>query len=413
MMRLGYLIPEFPGQTHIFFWREAGELEKLGIEVRYVSTRRPDRRLRSHDWSERAGAQTAYLFPPAIGLLGRGVLELLRAGPRGWMRLGRAVLEGSPAQLPRSAVLALAGAMLAGLARRDDIRHVHVHSCANAALIAAFANRLSGLSYSLTLHGPLSDYGPLQRTKWRHAAFAIVITRRLMNEVRQELRGFLPPAVDCAPMGVDLAAFARPSPYVAWNGEGPAAIVSVGRLNFVKGHQDAIEAMSILRRRGVPAQLRICGEDEQGGDGFRRTLQSQIDAAGLGEHVVLLGAVSEARVRSEILQAHVFVLASHHEPLGVAIMEAMALGAPVVATEAGGVPELIEAGVDGVLVPPKAPERLADEVQRLLTDPDRARRIAAAGRRKVEASFHSRLSAATIARQLSWEAGGVEQQRRS
>jgi glycosyltransferase involved in cell wall biosynthesis len=303
--------------------------------------------------------------------------------------------------------------MLAGLARRDDIRHVHVHSCANAALIAAFANRLSGLSYSLTLHGPLSDYGPLQRTKWRHAAFAIVITRRLMDEVRQELCGFLPRVIECAPMGVNLEAFARPTPYGAWNGEGAAAIVSVGRLNFVKGHQDAIEAMAILRRRGVPAQLRICGEDEQGGDGFHRTLQAQIDAAGLGEHVVLLGAVSEARVRSEILQAHVFVLASHHEPLGVAIMEAMALGAPVVATDAGGVPELIEAGVDGVLVPPKAPERLADAVQRLLSDPDRACRVAAAGRRKVEASFHSGLSAATIARQLSCEADGVALQGRS
>jgi glycosyltransferase involved in cell wall biosynthesis len=158
--------------------------------------------------------------------------------------------------------------------------------------------------------------------------------------------------------------------------------------------------MSILRRRGVPARLRICGEDEQGGDGFRRTLQAHIDAAGLRGQVLLLGAVSEARVRSEILQAHAFVLGSHHEPLGVAIMEAMALGAPVVATDAGGVPELIEAGVDGVLVPPKSPELLADAVQRLLNDPDRACRIAAAGRRKVEGSYHSGLSAATIARQL-------------
>jgi glycosyltransferase involved in cell wall biosynthesis len=94
-------------------------------------------------------------------------------------------------------------------------------------------------------------------------------------------------------------------------------------------------------------------------------------------------------------------------------MEAMALGAPVVATEAGGVPELIEAGVDGVLVPSKAPERLADAVQRLLSDPDRACRLAAAGRRKVEASFHSGLSAATIARQLSCEADGVALQGRS
>ena len=64
---IGYLIPEFPGQTHIFFWREIQELRQLGVQPDLVSTRPPDQRIQSHEWSRQAVAQTTYLFPPTVG----------------------------------------------------------------------------------------------------------------------------------------------------------------------------------------------------------------------------------------------------------------------------------------------------------------------------------------------------------
>jgi len=179
--KLGYLVPEFPGQTHIFFWREAAELRKLGLDLKVVSTRPPDPRLQSHDWCEQAKKQTMYLYPPPARFLAGSFVELLRAGPPAWGRLLRAVYASSAGRTLRNGALMVIGAQLARRARRDGWEHLHVHSCADAAMVAHLAHQITGLPYSLTLHGPLSDYGPQQPQKWRDAAFGIVITQRLLK----------------------------------------------------------------------------------------------------------------------------------------------------------------------------------------------------------------------------------------
>lgn len=398
--KLGYLVPEFPGQTHIFFWRELKALRAMGCEPKVISTRLPHRRIRSHDWSKQAQDQTTYLFPPTAVQAMQGMWELLRCGPVSWAKLLSALCTGPAKRLPRRFLLAMVGASVSAQARAQGWSHLHVHSCADAALIAVAANRLSGLPYSVTLHGPLEDYGPEQPLKWRHAAFAVIITQRLLAEARQQLDGSLPDELVVAPMGVELAKFKRQTPYQPWNGQGPARLVSCGRLNRIKGHQELIDAVAQLRQRGIDVRLNICGEDEQGGEGYHKDLQRQIDESQLGDVVKLLGAVSEARVCDEIEQAHMFCLASHHEPLGVAIMEAMAMQIPVVTTDAGGVPELVDHDRDGVLVPPKQPEALANAIDQLLADPQRASGMAKQARQKIETSFHSGVSASVIASRI-------------
>jgi hypothetical protein len=88
--------------------------------------------------------------------------------------------------------LVFTAAELSHVASVAGFSHVHVHSCADAANVCLFARLLFGLSYSLALHGPLRDYGPNQREKWRHARFALVITQRLLQEAQRELIGALP-----------------------------------------------------------------------------------------------------------------------------------------------------------------------------------------------------------------------------
>jgi colanic acid/amylovoran biosynthesis glycosyltransferase len=205
-------------------------------------------------------------------------------------------------------------------------------------------------------------------------------------------------------MGVNLAVFQRKNRYRPWAGQGPARLVSCGRLNRIKGHQELVEAVRLLRKKGMDVQLHICGEDERGGDGFHQQLQAQIDAVGMGAAVRLLGAVSEQRVRDEIESAHLFTLASHHEPLGVAIMEAMAMGLPVITTNAGGVPELVDHAQNGLLVNPKDPAAMAEAVELVLRDSALAERLASAARAKIEQSFHSSLSAQAIARYVLGQA---------
>lgn len=400
MRKIGYFIPEFPGQTHIFFWRERGALQQLGIDPVCISTRAPARGIISHDWAEAAMRETHYLAPPTPELATRAAMELLRANPVGWGRCLASIARAEgldPRRRARLLALAVVGAELAALARKEGLSHVHVHFCADAAHVALFAHLLSGLTYSMTLHAPLDEYGPNQREKWRYAEFGIVITRKLHEEMRHRLSGYLPSRVEIAPMGVDLDKFRRVDRYEPWSGTGPLRLFSCGRLNPCKGHADLLEAVKLLHQRGVDARLSIAGEDEAGGTGYRKTLEARIEELGVGAWVTLLGAVSEQRVKEGILNSHVFALASLGEPLGVAIMEAMALETPVVVTGAGGVPELVDDGVDGVLVPPSDPARLAAGLERLARDPALAERLAAAGRTKVERSFSCRRSAELLA----------------
>jgi len=397
--RIGYFIPEFPGQTHMFFWREMQALRDSGITPEVVSTRLPDRAIMSHTWAEEARQQTEYLYPPSFRSFLGACWTMLRAGPAGWWRTLVALCsaDGSIFSKLRLLPMVFVGAQLASLAARKGWRHVHVHSCANAATVALFANRLRKLPYSLTLHGPLRDYGANQKLKWAHSAFAIVITKKLMGEAREQLAGSLPPRIELAPMGVDLKKFETAATYRPWTGAGPIRLFSCGRLNPCKGHDDVVKAVARVRDQGLDVRLHIAGEDDTGG-GMRRLLEELKTELRLADAVVLLGAVSEDVIRKELSEAHAFVLGSLEEPLGVAIMEAMAMRVPVVVTGAGGVPELVDDGVDRLLVPAREPGRMAESLLRLLRDPGLASRLSESGRRKIETSFHSGVSAAVLRR---------------
>ncbi|WGR61244.1 colanic acid biosynthesis glycosyltransferase WcaL [Paracoccus ferrooxidans] len=400
MLKIGFFIPEFPGQTHIFLWRERQALAELGIEAELISTRPPPRAVASHSWAAEAQAQTRYLMP--LGGEGLGILaELLRSGPAGWARgLGAAMTaeaQGLKGRLRMLALLAM-GARLKRIARQQGWNHIHVHSCADSANIAMFAERLGGPGYSLTLHGPtLEGYGPNQRQKWRHARFATIISQLLTQVAEREIGADRPAVINVAPMGVDLDQIRRQAPWQPPAPGEPLRIFSCGRLNAVKGHDHLIQTVALLRARGIDTRLEIAGEDEQGGTGYHRQLDALIAEKGLSDAVTLLGAVNETSVREGLERAHIFALASLNEGISVAIMEAMAMEMPVVVTDVGGNHELITSGRDAILVPPERPEVMADEIARLHADPDEARRLAQASRARVAADFHHRRSAQAVA----------------
>ncbi|MFV0300394.1 MAG: exopolysaccharide biosynthesis GT4 family glycosyltransferase EpsE [Paracoccus sp. (in: a-proteobacteria)] len=402
--RIGFLIPEFPGQTHIFLWRERQALAELGIEAALISTRPAPSQLASHDWAAAARAETAYLTPLGLGAGAGALAEVLRAGPHGWIRALKAVVAAEDVSA-KERVQLLAMMLVAGrlnaIARAQGWDHVHVHSCANAANIAMLAERLGGPGYSLTLHGPtLEGYGPNQRLKWRHAAFGTVISRLLQGVLRDRIGTDLPGQLEVAAMGVDMDRIRRSAPYRPAPPDGPFRLFSCGRLNRVKAHDDLLRAVALLRDEGLDVRLEIAGEDEQGGGGYHRELQALIDRMGLADQVTLLGAVSEDRVREGLENAHAFALASLNEGIAVSIMEAMAMEMPVVVTDVGGNSELIDNGTDALLVPPQDPPALAAALRSVLTDPARAERLAHASRAKVAAGFHHRRSAEAIARCL-------------
>ena len=402
VLRIGFFIPEFPGQTHIFLWRERQALAELGVEADLISTRQPPRAVASHSWAAEAQGMTRYLVPVGAGDLGGILAELLRSGPAAWVRSLQTAMTAETAggAKNRLRMLAMIGvaARLKRIARREGWDHIHVHSCAESANIAMLAERLGGPSYSLTLHGPtLEGYGPNQRQKWRHARFATIISRLLSGVVDRELAGSKPEVINIAPMGVDLDQIRRSAPWQPPEPGGPVRLFSCGRLNPVKGHADLFETVRLLRAQGIDARLEIAGEDEQGGSGYHQELQGQIDQMGLGDSITLLGAVSEDRVRQGLEEAHVFALASLNEGISVAIMEAMAMEMPVVVTDVGGNHELIHSGQDAVLVPPERPDTMAEVIADLVANPEKARGLAQASRARVAAEFHHRRSAEAVA----------------
>jgi len=394
--KLAYLVPQFPGQTHIFFWREIQHLERMGIEVHLFSTMPPPPGLISHRWSDEAMARTTYLGT-------RSVPELMATLPQTPIQELLPEIRRDGMDVARDTLICLAAARrLVKACHKQGIRHVHAHSCGRAAMIAALANRMAGLDYSVTLHGPLQDYGPAQPFKWRRAKFATIITRKIHEEVKQELGTDLPDRIRIQPMGVDADTLKRDAPYIPPKPDEPLRIFTCARLHFVKGHQDLMDAVRLLLDRGISVKLEIAGEDDAGGSGYRHVLEEKIQKLKLADNVTLLGAIDADEVKRKLCDAHLFVLASWAEPLGVAYMEAMSCSVPTIGTDAGGVPELIHNGEDGILVPPRDAAAMADAISTLSKDPEALVRLSAAGRETILRAFDSRVGAETLVQEI-WE----------
>ena len=375
-------------------------LEQRGVHVDIISTRMPVRSKIVHDWAATRVAETTYLWPfEGVRELVQAAAVLLAAGPAKLSRCMKATLFArglSAKERLTSAFLMLPAAKLARLTRERRLTHVHSHFAANSATTAMLAHLLTGVPYSVSAHGPLAHFGYNHENKWRYATFGIAITDLLRNELATDLGPVMPARFAVAPMGIEVEKYRRRTQYRAYDGKGPFRVFSCGRLNPCKGHHFLIRAAATLKEQGVPIHVRIAGVDDDANDTTKRSLEALIAELGLQSDVELLGGLSEGAVRDELESAHAFVLASYQEPLGVATMEAMAMSLPTIGTAAGGVPELIDTDVHGILVPPADPLALAAAIQRLAGNPALCHRLRRAGRARIEAKFYVARSADTL-----------------
>jgi glycosyltransferase involved in cell wall biosynthesis len=177
----------------------------------------------------------------------------------------------------------------------------------------------------------------------------------------------------------------------------------VGRLIEWKGQRRLIEAVALLRDQGIDVSLLVVGHEAYGVEpGIAERLRALVDVRGLGDRVWLCGHVPEPWAHMGLMD--VLVSASEGEPFGLVLLEAMALGTPVLAVESGGPAEIVEDGTSGVLVPSGAPEDLAGGLARLLAElPQRGEAL----RRAARARFHERFRAERMAADVGRELVGV------
>ena len=162
----------------------------------------------------------------------------------------------------------------------------------------------------------------------------------------------------------------------------PALLVTASRLHPIKGIDILLEAVALLRDRGHSAQLLVIGAEQAGHEAHAEQLRALVEQRGLTELVSFVGE----QARPELLwrEAFVYVQPSRYEPGGLAALEAMACGLPVVASRVGGLPDVVVDGETGRLVPPEDPGALADAIADLLRDPDAARAMGRAGRARAQ-----------------------------
>ena len=266
---------------------------------------------------------------------------------------------------------------------RPDL--VHAHSPYVAA-VARVALPRKGLRMVYTEHNvwqsyhPMTSFANLVTYPRNDHVFAVSHEVRASIRYPHPLRFRLMPPIETLHHGIDAASvsmWARPDGVRAEFGipdEAPF-IATVGSLKPQKDHRNLIRAMVKVRRAVPDARLVLVGD----GAG-RKELERDLTNSGLQDSVVLAGYRDDAQRIAAACD--VFVLSSKHEGLSIALLEAMALRRPVVVTRVGGLPEVVEHGREGLLVPPQDPAALGHAIAALLSDVGLRKRMGkAAGQR--------------------------------
>jgi glycosyltransferase involved in cell wall biosynthesis len=170
-------------------------------------------------------------------------------------------------------------------------------------------------------------------------------------------------------------------------GIAPAAplVATVGRLAEQKGLIYLLRAMAVLRQSVPEVRLLVVGDAQDGREEYKQTLLRARAELGLGEAVVFAGVRED--VPAVMRAADLFVMASLWEGFGLVFLEAMAAGRPIVATNVSAIPEVVENGVTGLLVPPRDPDALSDAMRKLLLDGERSRQMGQAGLLRLKERF--------------------------
>ncbi len=364
-LRIAYLNTRYPCLSHTFIEREVRALRSRGVEVHTFSIRRPVRDDVLGAAHEEAARGTVYILDGVIGLAAAQAWAIISRPlrfVRGIIAAQRLSPPGIRARLLHTAYLVEAVKLVREM-RKRGVQHVHVHMANNGAAVAMLAAVVDpSMRYSLTIHGS-AEFFNVETGRLRAKAEGATFVRCVSEFCRAQVMAWTSPTswsrysvVHC---GVDIKRFSPRPPMMS----GPLRMLTVGRMEPVKGYPVLLMACSQLSAMGIEWQL-----DMVGGGPLRDSLECQARNLGIAGRIIFSGAVGQDAILEHFDQADVLVVSSFMEGVPVVLMEAMAKGLAVVSTSIGGVPELIEHGVNGVLVRPGSVELLTLALTRLARD---------------------------------------------
>lgn len=388
-LRVAYVVVMFPCYSETFVLREIRALAGRGAEVTILSLRGFSEKIMDADARPLLPRTrySPYLFSRALV---RANLGFLFSSPRrylGVMAFLAARLWRRPVEFAKTAALFPKAALFARLLRDRGVGHVHAHFANYPATAALVISRLTDIPFTLTAHAHDIFQGQLLLgVKCRAARRVFAISEYNRRFIIERCGEGAAEKVEVLHCGLDLARLPRADT----RGGGGRTVLAVGRLVAIKGFDTLIRAAAILRDRGVEFRCVIVGDGPD-----RRELEGIVDRLGVRDVVSMEGERTPQEVLAMMVGARVFALPSRPagrssgvmDGIPVSLMEAMAIGVPVVSCAVSGVPELVEHGRTGLLVPPNDPEALAVALTRLLADDRLALGLAAAAREKVEREF--------------------------
>jgi len=392
-MRIAYLVNQYPATSHVFIRREILALERRGFEVMRISLRgwdselvdEKDRFERDHTLYVLRDGAPALLIALTRMLLSRPV-RLFRALALAW-RMGRCADRPLPVHL---AYLAEACRIELWL-RKAGIQHLHSHFGTNPAEVAMLVHVLGGPTWSFTAHGP-GEFDKPQliglTEKILRCAFVVAISSYGRSQLYRYVDYQHWPKVQVVHCGLETMFFATAKSPAPW----ARRFVCVGRLVEQKGQLLLLEAAHRLAERGVDFELVFVGDGE-----MRSVIEALVISYSLQERVRITGRVNNDRVRDEILAGRALALPSFAEGLPMVIMEAMALRRPVIGTFVAGIPELVQPGEHGWLVPAGDVEALVHAMLACLdASPDTLTRMGEAAYERVLARHNVDTQAAQL-----------------
>lgn len=395
--RVGYVVKVYPRYSETFIVNEVLAHEAAGLSIDLFALR-SSRDTHFQDAIARVRAPVTYLGDGAVKA------EVLWSAVRDAQSLP-GFKAGLAAALTASAEEVHAAVLLAREVHARQIDHLHAHFATAPAAVARIAAAFAGVTYSFTAHAKDIFHDSVRpedlARKLEDAAATVTVSDFNFEHLT---RTFGPAAARLRRIynGLDLERFPfQPA------GDRPPRIVAVGRLVEKKGFSVLIDACAVLAARGLTFTCEIIGMGE-----LEAALRQQIQAPGLQGRVVLTGPQPQYAVIEAMARASVFAMPcivggdGNRDGLPTAILEAMAVGTPCVATDVTGIPEAITDGQTGLIVAQHDMSGLATAIERLLTNPTLRVQLAAAARRRIDAEFDIRRNTAIMRELFALCTGG-------